>query len=65
MEAASIEIINIRKEDGPPNDKKCDVIHVGDLIGKLTHYDKHMSPLKISDYRKCTGANGRIQLHSQ
>ena len=62
MEATAIEIINIKKQDGPP-DEQSKVIHVGDIMGQLTHYDKHQSPLQMNDYKKCCGANGRIQLH--
>ena len=33
------------------------------MIGKLTHYDRNFSPFKILQFKKCCGANGRIQLH--
>ena len=62
LENVDVQIINVRKNEGyPPG--QCITIPVGDIIGKLTDYDKKHNPLNPLQFKKCCGANGRIQLH--
>ena len=58
-----VEVLNIRACDGPPPGLPCTVIPVGDIIGRLNHYDRNFNPIDVKPFRQCCGANGRIQLH--
>ena len=58
-----VQVLNIRKSEGPPPGLPCTLIPVGDIIGRLDHYDRTFNPIDVLPFRQCCGANGRIQLH--
>ena len=62
LEIVTVQITQVKKsEPYPPGE--CITIPVGDIIGKLTAYDRKHNALNPEKFKKCCGANGRIQLH--
>ena len=58
----TVEITNVKKSEPYPPGEYI-TIPVGDIIGKLTAYDRKHNALNPEKFMKCCGANGRIQLH--
>ena len=59
---AKFEFLNIKKSVGAPAGLEVTIVPVGDILGRLDDYDKRWNPLKPAHFKKCCGANGRIQL---